>query len=351
MKYLAICFLSLAALNARTAPSVSAEVNESIFTPVRATTSSGRQRVGPRACRVLAAALIALQLRRRQKSLRMPRPLIEMNDTRRVAAFTRSHGAVHGRFTGGVCRQEPAAAHHSRHHVVDLHGGGGCAAARRIFPDRRTHVSRCTRRARCRAHQRPRREAAARRGCCWKSSRAGSRWWRSSPPSSISPGSRTRSTTRLLITWFVLTPPVLFVGQWAARQWLTHSLRGRRPQRAVIVGATELGARLEAALRSDSLLRTDIVGYFDDLPSVASDGEHQRTAARRHLGPRRLRHAQPDRPGVHHAADEPRRAHRRHAGGAARFHRVHLLRARHLRVQSHPGALRHPGWRARGRGA
>jgi putative colanic acid biosynthesis UDP-glucose lipid carrier transferase len=70
----------------------------------------------------------------------------------------------------------------------------------------------------------------------------------------------------LLILWFVLTPVVLFVGQWAARQWLTHSLRDRRPQRAVIVGATELGARLESALRADSLLRTDIVGYFDDLP-------------------------------------------------------------------------------------
>ncbi|HEU5133748.1 MAG TPA: undecaprenyl-phosphate glucose phosphotransferase [Steroidobacteraceae bacterium] len=70
----------------------------------------------------------------------------------------------------------------------------------------------------------------------------------------------------LLTTWFALTPAVLFVGQWAARQWLTRSLRGRSPQRAVIVGATELGTRLEAALHSDSLLRTDVVGYFDDLP-------------------------------------------------------------------------------------
>ena len=71
----------------------------------------------------------------------------------------------------------------------------------------------------------------------------------------------------LLTTWFALTPSVLFVGQWAARQWLTHSLRSRAPQRAVIVGATELGSRLESALHSDSLLRTDVVGYFDDLPS------------------------------------------------------------------------------------
>ena len=72
----------------------------------------------------------------------------------------------------------------------------------------------------------------------------------------------------LLTTWCVLPPSVLFVGQWGARQWLTRSMRRRRPQRAVIVGATELGARLESALHADSLLRTDVVGYFDDLPRM-----------------------------------------------------------------------------------
>ena len=68
----------------------------------------------------------------------------------------------------------------------------------------------------------------------------------------------------LLLTWFAVTPAVLFVGQWGARQWLTRLLLRRMPQRAVIVGVTELGARLETALRSDTLLRTDIVGYFED---------------------------------------------------------------------------------------
>jgi len=68
----------------------------------------------------------------------------------------------------------------------------------------------------------------------------------------------------LLLTWVALTPSVLFVGQWGARRWLNSSLRRRRPQRAVIVGVTELGARLETALHSDSLLRTDIVGFFED---------------------------------------------------------------------------------------
>jgi putative colanic acid biosynthesis UDP-glucose lipid carrier transferase len=68
----------------------------------------------------------------------------------------------------------------------------------------------------------------------------------------------------LLLTWVALTPSVLFVGQWGVRRWLNSSLRRRRPQRAVIVGVTELGARLETALHSDSLLRTDIVGFFED---------------------------------------------------------------------------------------
>jgi putative colanic acid biosynthesis UDP-glucose lipid carrier transferase len=68
----------------------------------------------------------------------------------------------------------------------------------------------------------------------------------------------------LLAVWFATTPAVLFVGQWGARRWLMYSLQRRQPQRAVIVGLTDLGARLETALCADSLLRTDVVGYFDD---------------------------------------------------------------------------------------
>ena len=69
---------------------------------------------------------------------------------------------------------------------------------------------------------------------------------------------------RLLTRWFLVTPPILFVGQWAARRWLMFSLRRRQPQKAVIVGVTELGVKLEDALLSDSLLRTEIVGFFED---------------------------------------------------------------------------------------
>jgi putative colanic acid biosynthesis UDP-glucose lipid carrier transferase len=68
-----------------------------------------------------------------------------------------------------------------------------------------------------------------------------------------------------LIAWVVITPFALFVAQTFACSALSSS--GRRSQslrRAVIVGVTGVGARLEAALRGDVLLRTDIVGYFED---------------------------------------------------------------------------------------
>jgi hypothetical protein len=88
MKYLAICFLSLAAFfTAGTAPSVSAEINATasasalaaaarIASPGSAASLSASREgnIPDRALAgVLAAALVALQLRRRQKSLRMPR--------------------------------------------------------------------------------------------------------------------------------------------------------------------------------------------------------------------------------------------------------------------------------------
>jgi len=70
MKYLAIFFLSLAAsLTARTAPSVSAPARVHAA-PVREDNTPDRALAG-----ALGAALVALQLRRRQKSLTLPRSL------------------------------------------------------------------------------------------------------------------------------------------------------------------------------------------------------------------------------------------------------------------------------------
>jgi putative colanic acid biosynthesis UDP-glucose lipid carrier transferase len=69
----------------------------------------------------------------------------------------------------------------------------------------------------------------------------------------------------LLATWVAVTPPALCVAEMGVRRWLARSQRhARRMRRAVVVGMTELGVRLEAALRSDPLLRTDFAGYFED---------------------------------------------------------------------------------------
>lgn len=76
MKYLAILFLSLAAsFTARTAPSAGAEPNVSMYAPVlvRGAPAPSDGSSDRALAVVLAAALIALQLRRRQKSMRMPR--------------------------------------------------------------------------------------------------------------------------------------------------------------------------------------------------------------------------------------------------------------------------------------
>jgi len=69
---------------------------------------------------------------------------------------------------------------------------------------------------------------------------------------------------RLMVAWFATTPPALLGVQWAARRLLTQALRRRGVHSAVIVGATELGTRLESALLADELLRTEVVGYFED---------------------------------------------------------------------------------------
>jgi putative colanic acid biosysnthesis UDP-glucose lipid carrier transferase len=69
-----------------------------------------------------------------------------------------------------------------------------------------------------------------------------------------------------LVVWLLATPLTLFAGEALARRWLNKHMQQRRFQRAVIVGVTELGARLESALRQDPLLRTEIVGYFEDRP-------------------------------------------------------------------------------------
>lgn len=70
---------------------------------------------------------------------------------------------------------------------------------------------------------------------------------------------------RALATWALVTPLALCAGQVGARYLLTRSTPTDRSLRhAVIVGMTDLGVQVENALCSDELLRTRVVGYFED---------------------------------------------------------------------------------------
>jgi putative colanic acid biosynthesis UDP-glucose lipid carrier transferase len=70
---------------------------------------------------------------------------------------------------------------------------------------------------------------------------------------------------RVLASWALTTPLVLWLGETAAH----HALMGRgtrtaKPRKAVIIGLTDLGLRLEEQLRRDAALRMQVVGYFED---------------------------------------------------------------------------------------
>ncbi len=67
-----------------------------------------------------------------------------------------------------------------------------------------------------------------------------------------------------LVAWLIATPLLLRAGETAARRWITKAMRQQPAQRAVIVGVTELGQRLAQTLRSEPLLHTEVIGFFED---------------------------------------------------------------------------------------
>jgi putative colanic acid biosysnthesis UDP-glucose lipid carrier transferase len=68
-----------------------------------------------------------------------------------------------------------------------------------------------------------------------------------------------------LLAWALATPPIFWVAQLGA-QWLLLRSGGpaAAPKKAVIVGVTELGGRLDKVLADDQLLHTEVVGFFED---------------------------------------------------------------------------------------
>ena len=78
-------------------------------------------------------------------------------------------------------------------------------------------------------------------------------------------GFSSRYRESVIATWALLTPLVLWIGQIGAR-WLLANAgeRGIPRRRAVIIGLTDLGASLARKLQDDPLLRTDVLGFFED---------------------------------------------------------------------------------------
>jgi putative colanic acid biosynthesis UDP-glucose lipid carrier transferase len=80
----------------------------------------------------------------------------------------------------------------------------------------------------------------------------------------------------VLLAWVATTPITLCAAQLGVSRWLArHPRRESAMRRAVIVGLTEMGARLESALESDELLGTAVAGYFEDRrpERIAAKGE------------------------------------------------------------------------------
>jgi putative colanic acid biosysnthesis UDP-glucose lipid carrier transferase len=79
-------------------------------------------------------------------------------------------------------------------------------------------------------------------------------------------GLSTQLNATVLMSWAFVTPLVLWSGQLGARQYLIKRAGAGRisARRAIIIGMTDIGLRLAGKLREDLLLRTEVVGFFED---------------------------------------------------------------------------------------
>ncbi|MGD9942298.1 MAG: undecaprenyl-phosphate glucose phosphotransferase [Burkholderiaceae bacterium] len=69
---------------------------------------------------------------------------------------------------------------------------------------------------------------------------------------------------QVITAWIVGAPLVMMLAHWVAPPILLRALALRRPKRAVIIGAHELGHRLERAIHGDPFMGTQVLAFFDD---------------------------------------------------------------------------------------
>jgi putative colanic acid biosynthesis UDP-glucose lipid carrier transferase len=68
----------------------------------------------------------------------------------------------------------------------------------------------------------------------------------------------------VLLTWALVTPIALWIGEMTALHMLDRVSHGRRARKAVIVGASQRALQLDTTLRAKSLLRIEVAGFFDN---------------------------------------------------------------------------------------
>jgi putative colanic acid biosysnthesis UDP-glucose lipid carrier transferase len=68
----------------------------------------------------------------------------------------------------------------------------------------------------------------------------------------------------VLITWALLTPVALWIGEMTAHHMLDRVSLGRRVRKAVIVGASSRAVQLDATLNAKWTLSIQVAGFFDN---------------------------------------------------------------------------------------
>jgi putative colanic acid biosynthesis UDP-glucose lipid carrier transferase len=77
----------------------------------------------------------------------------------------------------------------------------------------------------------------------------------------------------VLMTWALITPIALWIGEMTAQQMLDRVSQARRTRKAVIIGASSRAVHLDATLTAKSMLRIQVVGFFDNRESSRLPGE------------------------------------------------------------------------------
>jgi putative colanic acid biosysnthesis UDP-glucose lipid carrier transferase len=68
----------------------------------------------------------------------------------------------------------------------------------------------------------------------------------------------------VLWLWVTTTPFLMWSAQRVVRAILCRGFPGNAPQRAVIVGVTDVGKRLESRIKKTPVMRTRVIGYLED---------------------------------------------------------------------------------------